>query len=123
MSPRELDEARAERRTDHLIERLRAETAALAEDPDDRAEAQAVLRDMRGESRAGTEPARKFYSVPEVAAILGVSRSTVYRAVRAGEFPAVRIRGRYIIPAKALDQMEDEALGLSPPTASEAPSP
>jgi len=34
---------------------------------------------------------------------------TVYRAISAGEFPAVRIRGRLIIPAKAIDAMAEIA--------------
>ena len=46
-----------------------------------------------------------FYSVAEVAAIFGLSSMTVYRAIADGEFPAVKVRGRVIIPAKAVEQM------------------
>lgn len=53
---------------------------------------------------------RRFYTVAEVADLLGVSYPTVYRAIRAGEFPAIRVRGRYVIPAKAIDQLEASAL-------------
>jgi predicted DNA-binding transcriptional regulator AlpA len=42
--------------------------------------------------------------------MFGMSTMTVYRAIAAGEFPAVRIRGRLIVPAKALDAMVDAAL-------------
>ena len=35
---------------------------------------------------------------------------TLYRAISAGEFPAVRIRGRLIVPAKALEVMADSAI-------------
>jgi hypothetical protein len=42
--------------------------------------------------------------------MLGMSEMTLYRAIAAGEFPAVRIRGRLIIPARALDEMVDAAL-------------
>lgn len=49
--------------------------------------------------------AQKFLSVPQVARLLGTSKMTIYRAIAAGEFPAVRIRGRLIIPARALDAM------------------
>jgi excisionase family DNA binding protein len=55
-------------------------------------------------------PPRRFYGVAEVAKLLGLSEPTVYRAIRAGEFPAVRVRGRYVVPAKAIDQMETSAL-------------
>ena len=53
---------------------------------------------------------RRFYSVAEVARMLGMSQMTVYRAIADGEFPAVRIRGRLIVPAKALDAMVDTAV-------------
>jgi len=51
-----------------------------------------------------------FYSVAQVARMLGMSPMTVYRAINAGEFPAVRIRGRLIVPAKAVEAMADEAV-------------
>jgi excisionase family DNA binding protein len=41
--------------------------------------------------------------------MLGTSDMTVYRAIKAGEFPAIRIRGRLIVPAKALDALIDTA--------------
>jgi excisionase family DNA binding protein len=52
---------------------------------------------------------RRFYSVAEVAAIFGLSSMTVYRAIAAGEFPAVKIRGRVIVPAGAIDAMVEAA--------------
>lgn len=67
---------------------------------------------MRGlqvhtEQRAETP---RFYSVAEVARLLGMSAMTVYRAIAAGEFPAVKIRGRLIVPARALEEMVDAAV-------------
>ncbi len=53
--------------------------------------------------------APRFYSVAQVAAMLGTSPVTLYRAIRAGQFPAIRIRGRLIIPAKAVEAMADAA--------------
>jgi excisionase family DNA binding protein len=47
----------------------------------------------------------QFYSVTEVAAMFGLSSMTVYRAIAAGEFPAVKIRGRLIVPARAVEAM------------------
>lgn len=47
----------------------------------------------------------RFYSVAEVARMFGMSSMTLYRAIAAGEFPAVRIRGRLIVPAKAIEEM------------------
>ncbi|NED96824.1 helix-turn-helix domain-containing protein [Phytoactinopolyspora alkaliphila] len=59
-------------------------------------------------TRANREP-RSWYSVAEVARMLGMSQMTVYRAIAEGSFPAVKIRGRLIVPAKALAAMEDAA--------------
>ncbi len=60
-------------------------------------------------TRAAAAPPR-FYSVAQVAEIFGTSPVTLYRAIRAGEFPAIRIRGRLIVPAKAIDAMADAAV-------------
>ena len=51
-----------------------------------------------------------FYSVAQAARMFGMSSMTLYRAIAAGEFPAVRIRGRLIVPAKAVEAMVDAAL-------------
>ena len=60
-----------------------------------------------------TEPAPespRFYSVAEAARMFGMSPMTVYRAIAAGEFPAVRIRGRLIVPARAVEEMINAAV-------------
>lgn len=59
---------------------------------------------------APSKTAPQFYSVAEVARILGMSSMTVYRAISAGEFPAVRIRGRLIVPARVVELMVDAAV-------------
>lgn len=64
---------------------------------------------FRSTSPPGGEELR-FYSVAQVAQILGMSTVTLYRAIKAGEFPAVRIRGRLIVPAKAVEAMVDAAV-------------
>jgi excisionase family DNA binding protein len=46
-----------------------------------------------------------FYTVTETARILRVGASTLYRAIREGAFPAVRLRARYVVPAAALDKL------------------
>ena len=51
--------------------------------------------------------APRFYSIAQVAAMLGTSPVTLYRAIRAGQFPAVRIRGRLIV--QAVEAMADAA--------------
>jgi excisionase family DNA binding protein len=46
-----------------------------------------------------------FHTVREAAEILRVDAATIYRSIREGSFPAVRIRTRYVIPAAALRAM------------------
>jgi excisionase family DNA binding protein len=58
---------------------------------------------------SGQVPPR-FYSVAEAALMFGISPMTLYRAISDGQFPAVRIRGRLIVPAKAVEAMSDAAL-------------
>lgn len=50
-----------------------------------------------------------FYTVREVAEILRVDATTVYRSIRANAFPAIRIRSRYVVPASAVIAMAEEA--------------
>ena len=50
-----------------------------------------------------------FYTVAEAARLLRVNRATIYRAIGADAFPAVRVRSRYLIPAVALDGLAAEA--------------
>jgi len=53
---------------------------------------------------------QRFLSVAEQALELGVSEVTLYRAIKSGEFPAVRIRGRLCIPEGAAQAMAEAAL-------------
>jgi excisionase family DNA binding protein len=64
---------------------------------------------MRKAQPSAAPAAPRFYSVAQVAEMFGMSPMTLYRAIAAGEFPAVRIRGRLIVPAKAVDAMADVA--------------
>jgi excisionase family DNA binding protein len=73
---------------------------------------------MGREALARWRPAEhppSFYSVAETARLLGMSDMTLYRAIAAGEFPAVRIRGRLIVPARAIEEMVDVALANGRP--------
>lgn len=47
----------------------------------------------------------EFYSVAQTARMFGMSSMTLYRAIASGGFPAVRIRGRLIVPACAVREM------------------
>lgn len=67
------------------------------------------MRPRLPNDRPATEPPA-FYSVAATARILGTSEMTIYRAIADGEFPAVRIRGRLIVPAKVIDDIAKDAL-------------
>jgi excisionase family DNA binding protein len=68
------------------------------------------VRPLMG-ATASSDKSRQFYSVAETARIFGMSEMTLYRAIHDGQFPAVRIRGRLIVPAKAIEAMVDAAVG------------
>ncbi len=69
----------------------------------------ALVHDRAGGSPSPHDP-RPYFSVAEVARLFGMSEMTVYRAIGAGEFPAIKIRGRLIVPARAIDAMTDAAV-------------
>jgi len=50
-----------------------------------------------------------FYTVAEAAKILRCNVNTLYRAIRDDAFPAARIRGRFVVPAAAVDQLATQA--------------
>lgn len=54
---------------------------------------------------------REFYSVREAAWLLGVSPSTVSRAIRTGAMPAVRRRSRLVVPAYVVKRLLNESAG------------
>lgn len=52
------------------------------------------------------------YSVPEAAALLSVSREHLYRLIRVGVFPALRMglgadHGRYVVAARTVEALLD----------------
>lgn len=73
----------------------------------DRAAAQAVSRPLE---EATSRPRPAFLTVEEVAGLLRVDAVTIYRAIRAGEFPAVKIRKRYVVPRRALELLVEEVM-------------
>ena len=55
--------------------------------------------------------------VSEVAELLGVHRSSVYRALRAGELRSVRFGGRVLVPVAAIERLLGERLPSEGPDA------
>ena len=68
------------------------------------------MRGLRAGTRELPTEAPRFYSVAEVARMFGLSTMTVYRAIAAGEFPAIKVRNRLIVPARAIDAMAEAAV-------------
>lgn len=64
----------------------------------------------RGQRLAASAQPPTFFSVAQVADMFGISAMTLYRAISAGQFPAIRVRGRLFVPARAVDAMVDAAI-------------
>ena len=56
-------------------------------------------------SADGQPPRTQFLTVAEVAALMRVSKMTVYRLVHNGELPAVRVGRSFRVHAKAVHDM------------------
>jgi excisionase family DNA binding protein len=46
---------------------------------------------------------REYYSIPEAAALLGISRIAVFKRVKKGQLPALRFGRNWAVPASALE--------------------
>jgi excisionase family DNA binding protein len=53
---------------------------------------------------------RLCITVPEAAAMLGISRNFAYELVRQGQLPVIRFGKRLLIPRAALDRMLVESV-------------
>lgn len=62
---------------------------------------------------------REYYSIPEVAALLGVSRIAVFKRVKKGQLAALRFGRNWAVPAAALET----ALPAVSPRPAPAPHP
>jgi excisionase family DNA binding protein len=51
----------------------------------------------------------QFLSVAEAAAVLNLSVMTLYRLLKRGEFPAVRVGRRFCVPVQAINGLADAA--------------
>lgn len=48
---------------------------------------------------------RQTLTICEAAGMLGIAKNTVYRAVRRGEIPIIRVGGRLLVPRAAMVQL------------------
>lgn len=61
----------------------------------------AAERDWGG----GESMKRLTFTVTEVADLLGLSPSSAYKAVKAGEIPSLTFGGRIVVPCQAIDKL------------------
>lgn len=62
------------------------------------------------DQQAGTGSLRCL-TAAEVAPLLGISKQAVYRAIRSGELPSIRIGRKPLVPERALRRLLDSASG------------
>ncbi|GGX16594.1 helix-turn-helix domain-containing protein [Streptomyces chartreusis] len=53
--------------------------------------------------KGGNAPNRLAITIDEAAEQLSVSYQTLWRAIRDGEFPGIKIRGRILVPIRAIE--------------------
>lgn len=63
-----------------------------------------IMKNMR------ISAARDYYSVPQAAVLLGISRVAVFKKVKEGEIKAVKIGRSYAIPASYIRQVTGRIL-------------
>lgn len=51
-----------------------------------------------------------FYTAAETAQILRLDESTLYRHLRTGTFPGLKIGGRYVVPGAVIDRLIADVL-------------
>ena len=51
------------------------------------------------------EEKRLTVTVEEAAKILGIGRNTAYSAIKSGELPSIKLRGRIVVPRHALSKL------------------
>lgn len=58
--------------------------------------------------------AREYYSIPEAAALLGLSRIAVFKRVKAGRMAALRFGRNWAVPAAELERARPSAPAAPP---------
>lgn len=58
-------------------------------------------------NRDGVRPERRWFTVPEAATLLGVTKQTLYRRVRHGLVALPRLEGRLVVPASKLEELAE----------------
>ena len=59
---------------------------------------------------AESRPRRPFLNVKEAARELRLDESTLYRHLREGRFPGVKVGGRYLVPTAVIEELVASAM-------------
>jgi excisionase family DNA binding protein len=65
------------------------------------------LSNINEAGKASVDPPKDWFSVDEVADLLGVNRKTLYDCIQRGEVPVVRLGRIFRIPGSWLKQVEE----------------
>jgi excisionase family DNA binding protein len=57
-----------------------------------------------------TPKKREFYSIPQVAVLLGISRIAVFKQVKKGDIRAVKIGRSYAVPSSYIRELSGKTL-------------
>lgn len=64
--------------------------------------------DVKSTTELSTLP--EFFAPDKLAAVFPISRSTLYRALRRGEIPSLRVGKRFVLSRRHLEQWVEENL-------------
>jgi len=59
---------------------------------------------------AQTKSRSRCVAVAKAAGMLGIGQMTLYRAINAQQFPAIKFRDRWLVPVEAIDHLIETAL-------------
>jgi excisionase family DNA binding protein len=58
----------------------------------------------------------QFNTITQAVQILSISRPTIYRRIKSGDIPSVRLGGRVLIPAVFFEELKNKAVAVAAPT-------
>jgi excisionase family DNA binding protein len=56
----------------------------------------------------------RVFRIADVCRLLGLSRTSVYKLIGLGQLPTIKICGRVLVPAEAIDGLIDAAIAETP---------
>jgi excisionase family DNA binding protein len=72
--------------------------------------AESAARPVADDAASAPQRGRPFLNVSEAAEAMRLDQSTLYRHLREGRFPGVKVGGRYLVPAVVIEQLVNDAV-------------